>query len=116
VAPLPRHIILSKASNAAAISACRCPSAHSCSLFLNLLRHQCFGKEGIEQATAGVVAGGEARLQPVTQGHQFSDLGDDAALFGEGWEPHHMPVEITKVRAADAARLAGRRKMRKNEK
>jgi len=28
----------------------------------------------------------------------------------------YMPVEITKVRAADAARLAGRRKMRENEK
>ena len=28
----------------------------------------------------------------------------------------YMPVEITKVRAADVARLAGRRKMRENEK
>jgi hypothetical protein len=28
----------------------------------------------------------------------------------------YMPVEMTKVRAADVARLAGRRKMRENEK
>ena len=29
--------------------------------------------------------GGEARLQPVAQRHQLIDLGDDAVLFGEGW-------------------------------
>ena len=26
------------------------------------------------------------RLQPITQRHQFIHLGDDAVLFGEGWE------------------------------
>ena len=25
------------------------------------------------------------RLQPVAEGHQFIDFGDDAVLFGEGW-------------------------------
>ena len=29
---------------------------------------------------------GPRRLQPVAQGHQFIDLGDDAVLFGERWE------------------------------
>ena len=26
------------------------------------------------------------RLQPVAKRHQFIDFGDDAVLFGEGWE------------------------------
>ena len=26
------------------------------------------------------------RLQPITERHQFIHLGDDAVLFGEGWE------------------------------
>ena len=29
---------------------------------------------------------GPRRLQPIAQRHQFIDLGDDAVLFGEGWE------------------------------
>jgi hypothetical protein len=33
-----------------------------------------------------VAAAVEARLQPVAQGHQGVDLGDDAVLFGEGRE------------------------------
>ena len=28
----------------------------------------------------------ELLLQLVAEGHQFIDLGDDAVLFGEGWE------------------------------
>ena len=28
----------------------------------------------------------KTRLQPITQRHQFVDFGDDAVLFGEGWE------------------------------
>ena len=43
-------------------------------------------EDGFEQAAACVVAGGEAFFQPVAERHQFIDLGDDAVLFGEGWE------------------------------
>ncbi len=43
-------------------------------------------QEGVEEAVAGFVAVGKAGFQAVAQGHQFIDLGDDAVLFGEGWE------------------------------
>ena len=29
---------------------------------------------------------GEVGLEAVAEGHQFVDFGDDAVLFGEGWE------------------------------
>jgi hypothetical protein len=51
-----------------------------------LSRRQRFGEEGVEQAAADGGGGSEARLQPVAQGHQRIDLGDDAVLFGEGWK------------------------------
>ena len=46
-------------------------------------RFEFFREERVEQTAAGVIAGGEACLQPVAQGHQRVDLGDDAALFCE---------------------------------
>ena len=30
-----------------------------------------------------LVARGEARFQPIAEGHEFIDFGDDAVLFGE---------------------------------
>ncbi len=47
---------------------------------------QRFVQQRVKQTAAGVVAGGEARLQPVAKRHQFINLGDDAVLLGEGWE------------------------------
>ena len=38
-------------------------------------------KDGFEEAAAFGLGGGELRFQPVAQGHQFFDLGDDAMLF-----------------------------------
>ena len=35
------------------------------------------------------------RLQPVAQRHQFIDLGDDAVLFGEGWERQGEFIGVT---------------------
>ncbi len=55
---------------------------------------QCLGQQRIEQAAACVLAGGEGRLQPVTQRHQFIDLGDDAALLGEGWQGNQLQLVI----------------------
>lgn len=46
---------------------------------------QGLGQQRFEQTAAGVLASGEARLQPVAQRHQFIDLGNDAVLLCEGW-------------------------------
>ena len=46
----------------------------------------CLGQQRIEQTAPGFLAGGEALFQPIAQRHQFIALGDDAALFGEGWD------------------------------
>src|ERR1700738_4027180 len=62
----------------------RSASCRLLQVFFNWL--QCFGQKRIEQPMADVLTGGEAGLQPVAQRHQFIDLGDDAALFGKGWE------------------------------
>ena len=43
-------------------------------------------QEGVEEAVAGLVAGGKACFQAVAQGQQLIDPGDDAVLFGKGWE------------------------------
>lgn len=40
-------------------------------------------EKGFEEAAALLLGSGELRFQPITQGHQFIDLGDDAVLFGE---------------------------------
>ena len=43
------------------------------------------GEQCVEQPAARSVAVHEACLQPVAWHHQLIDLGDDAALVGEGW-------------------------------
>ena len=47
--------------------------------------HQHLMQQSIKQAAAGVISGGEARLQPVTKRYQFIGPGDNAVLFGKGW-------------------------------
>jgi hypothetical protein len=44
------------------------------------------GKARRRQPVAHRLAGSPRRLQPIAQGHQFIDLGDDAVLFAEGWD------------------------------
>ena len=44
------------------------------------------GEARRRQPVARRLALGPRRLQPVAQRHQLIDLGDDAVLFGEGWE------------------------------
>lgn len=41
-------------------------------------------KQDFEQAAAFGLDGAELCLQPVTEGHQFIDFGDDALLLGKG--------------------------------
>ena len=42
-------------------------------------------QQGFEaEALAGGIGSGEGDLQPVAEGHQLIDFGDDAVLFGEG--------------------------------
>jgi hypothetical protein len=57
-------------------------------------RRQGLVEEGFEEVVAGGVGGGEAGLQAVEEGHQGVDLGDDAVLFGEGWEDHRDAVHL----------------------
>ena len=45
-------------------------------------------ENGFEKAAAFGLGGGELRFQPVAQGQQLVDFGDDAVLFGEGREEH----------------------------
>jgi hypothetical protein len=44
---------------------------------------QGFLQQRTKQRAAAVHSAGKARFQPVTCGHQFVDLGDNAALFGD---------------------------------
>ena len=43
-----------------------------------------FVQHRFQQPPAFGLAGGELRFQPVAQGQQFIDLGDDAVLVGKG--------------------------------
>ena len=43
-------------------------------------------EDSFEEAAAFGLGGGELRFQPVAEGHQFIDFGDDTMLFGEGWK------------------------------
>ena len=43
-------------------------------------------EDSFEEAAAFGLGGGELRFQPVAEGHQFIDFGDDAVLFGKWWK------------------------------
>lgn len=51
-------------------------------------------QHGFEQAAAFGLGGGELRFQTVAQSHQFIHFGDDAMLFGEGWERGRNAVHL----------------------
>ena len=70
--------------------------------FAILDRRQGFGQQRVEQAAAGGGGGGEARLQPVAERHQRIDLGDDAVLFGEGWEGNRNLLDQADVQTCVA--------------
>jgi hypothetical protein len=69
----------------------------SCGAFLEIGWRDGFGEQGVEQAAAGAGRRGEVRLQPVTQRHQRIDLGDDAVLFGEGWERKGDCMQVSQI-------------------
>ena len=54
------------------------------------------GEAGRGQPVARCLPLSPGRFQLVAQGHQFIDLGDDAVLFGKGWE-HDRDVRIALV-------------------
>ena len=54
-------------------------------------------EDGFEEVTAFGVGGGELRFQPVAQGHQFIDFGDDALLFREGWEGDSQETNVVVI-------------------
>ena len=41
-------------------------------------------EEGLKEAGTSDIGSGETRLQPVAEGHELVDLGNDAMLLGEG--------------------------------
>jgi len=47
---------------------------------------QRLNEQRVEEAAPGVVAASETCLQAIAQRQQIIDFGDDAALFGTGWE------------------------------
>jgi hypothetical protein len=42
-------------------------------------------EDGFEDAAGFGLGGGELGFEPVAEGQQLVDLGEDAVLFGEGW-------------------------------
>ena len=56
------------------------------SLYLWSARGQCFAQHRLHQPPPRFITCCKARLQPVTQRHQFIDFCDDVVLFGKGWE------------------------------
>ena len=63
------------------------------------------GRVGVGRVEAGEARGGQSvprrlplrsrRLQLVAERHQFIDLGDDAVLFGEGWERYGKIFQLS---------------------
>ena len=78
-------------------------TACQCRLLSVPARNPRFVQQRVKQAATGVVSGGEARLQPVTQGYQFIDLGDDAMLLGEGWERYERCLQQFEVASIASA-------------
>ena len=67
-----------------------------------LARCQRFVQQRVKQAAAGFVAAGETCFQPVAQSHEFIDLGDDTALFGEGREGDRDGCERSLLKCRDS--------------
>ena len=61
------------------------------------------GNDGFHELPGHDAGGGELRFQLVHQDHQFVDLGDDAALFGEGWEGKFYLPNLSNTEAIEAA-------------
>ena len=45
-----------------------------------------YGSNCLPQPIPRFLTRSKARLQPITQRHQFINLGDDAMLFAQGWK------------------------------
>jgi hypothetical protein len=65
---------------------------------------QRLGEQRVEQATADGGGGGECHLQPAAEHHQRIDLGDDAMLFGMGWECDPEAVHLRLILVVEEAR------------
>ncbi len=51
-------------------------------------------KAGGSEAVARSFARAARGLEPIQQSHQLIDLGDDAMLFGEGWNPDLNRLQV----------------------
>ncbi len=70
-----------------------------------IIRFRCTqaAKTRFGQPVAGLRACGTGFFQFVAEGHEFIDLGDDAMLFGEGWDRDSYPIHFV-LREATASR------------
>ena len=51
-------------------------------------------EDGFEETAAFDLDIGQLGLQPVAERHQLFDLGDDAMLFGEGWDGDQRTAHV----------------------
>ena len=51
-------------------------------------------QDSFKKSAAFDLDGGELRFEPVAQGHQFFDFGDDAVLFVEGRKGDYHALQV----------------------
>jgi len=59
-----------------------------------------FGNQSVHKTCCSRPGSIELLFQPIHQGHQLIDFGDDPALFGKGWERHHDSLQIGSLELA----------------
>ena len=59
-----------------------------------------FVEEGVEEVARGGLGGGELGFEAVAEGHKLFDFGDDAVLFGEGWNWDFECLDQAKVQVS----------------
>lgn len=59
-----------------------------------LIVHQRLRQHRLQQPPALLIGLAELLLQLVAEGHQFIHLGDDAVLFGEGWNQNRSRFNL----------------------
>lgn len=71
-------------------------------LLLRPRRGQRFVEDGFEEAAAFSLGGGELRFQPVAEGHQFFNLGNNVLLLSEGRDWQLQRPYVADVNAANS--------------
>jgi hypothetical protein len=58
-------------------------------------------EDGFEEVAGFGLGGGELGFYLVAEGHEFIHFGDDAVLFGEGWEGKRYPAKIPQPNSSE---------------